>query len=155
MKKRISTRHTTKNAFFWIILSLSVMIWAQDSANPQVPVTIKSVPPKWPILINPVIEFPKAKTETSQNRDVERLVNGFRVQVLATRSSTRADDLKTTLIQKTSLPVYIFFESPNYKVRVGNYLITRKEADKAQKTIRALGYKTAWVVQSRIVVKEP
>lgn len=139
---------------FWLIFFLSPAIRGQDSVTSPIPTTIQSVPPEWPILINPVIEFPESKTDFGQRHAVEKLVNGYRVQIIATRSSTKADDLKAALIQKTSLPVYISFESPNYKVRVGNYL-TRKEADKAQKTIRSLGYKTAWVVQSRVITKQP
>jgi len=139
---------------FYAILALSSTLFGQDSVAQATPFTIKSVPPKWPLLINPLIPPPDTKPSPNRNQPVEKLVNGYRIQVLATRSSTKADELKASLIEKTSLPVYISFESPNYKVRVGNYL-TRKEADKARKTLRSLGYRTAWVVQSRVIVREP
>ena len=45
--------------------------------------------------------------------------------------------------------IYIIFELPNYKLRVGNFL-NRKEAENFQKKIVRLGYRTAWVVPTMI-----
>ena len=45
--------------------------------------------------------------------------------------------------------IYIIFELPNYKLRVGNF-VNRKEAESFQKKIVRLGYRTAWVVPTMI-----
>ena len=148
-----------RHSYLNIISVISVLFVVIGSANGQDSVmqtdsalTIKSVPPKWPMLINPMIDMSNNKPAES-TQSVEKLVSGYRVQLLATRSSEKADELKAKLIRKTAMPVYISFEPPNYKVRVGNYQ-TRKEADVAQQTLRALGYRTAWVVQSRVLIRE-
>ena len=49
--------------------------------------------------------------------------------------------------------IYIIFELPNYKLRVGNFL-NRKEAESFQKKIVRLGYRTAWVVPTMIEMED-
>lgn len=57
--------------------------------------------------------------------------------------------LKTNLEKLIDQKVYIIFELPNYKLRVGDF-INRKEAENIQKKIVQLGYRTAWVVPTLI-----
>ena len=57
-----------------------------------------------------------------------------------------ADD---SFLESVDKKIYIIFELPNYKLRVGNFL-NRKEAESFQKKIVRLGYRTAWVVPTMI-----
>jgi len=59
----------------------------------------------------------------------KELVQGFRVQLLATKDEINArDERKKALFILQGEDVYLEFESPYYKLRVGNCL-TRKEAE--------------------------
>ena len=57
--------------------------------------------------------------------------------------------LKTEIEKSINEQIYIIFELPNYKLRVGNF-VNRKEAESFQKKIVRLGYRTAWIVPTMI-----
>lgn len=49
-------------------------------------------------------------------------ISGYRLQLMQTTDRKKANEAKTTLLEKyPDLDVYITFQAPNYKVRVGNY----------------------------------
>ena len=83
-------------------------------------------------------------------------VNGYRVQVYS-GGNTRADREKAyqarTKAKQTypSLPAYAHFFSPHWKCLVGNF-IDYKEAEKVLKQMKALGFKQAIIVKSKISV---
>ena len=82
-------------------------------------------------------------------------IPGFRVQVLFTQDINAANQMKEDV--ENSLPVdwiYVVYESPYYKVRVGNYL-ERTSALPMIKKLRSLGYKDAWVVPDNVVNNLP
>lgn len=89
-------------------------------------------------------------TETSLKKLVK--VNGYRVQILSTDSFDEADNLKLdvhTRLQST--PVYVEFESPYYKVRVGDLVESNHAYDLSDK-LKQLGYKNTLVVQDSVMV---
>jgi len=45
--------------------------------------------------------------------------------------------------------VYVDFEAPNYKVRVGDF-IDRDSAESLQQDLVQMGYNSAWVLRTRI-----
>ena len=45
--------------------------------------------------------------------------------------------------------VYIDFEAPLYKLRIGNF-VERKKAERAIESIERLGAKDAWIVRTKI-----
>jgi hypothetical protein len=45
--------------------------------------------------------------------------------------------------------VYVDFEAPNYKVRIGDF-IDRKSAESLQKGLVQMGYNSAWILRTRI-----
>jgi len=45
--------------------------------------------------------------------------------------------------------VYVVYETPNYKVRVGDF-IAREDADKMRQKLQNMGYLSAWVIRTRI-----
>lgn len=86
---------------------------------------------------------------------VSDTVQGFRVQVLFTQEIETAAALRDTL--NTLLPeeyVYIVYEQPYYKVRVGNYTDRVNANDMLRKMI-AKGYSDAWVVPDNVLTNLP
>lgn len=77
--------------------------------------------------------------------------SGYRIQLISTQNFSEAISIKTEADSLFSLPVYVDFEPPNYKVRIGNYL-SNEEASDMQNTIFKRGYNTAWVVPSKIII---
>ena len=84
-------------------------------------------------------------------------VNGYRVQIFS-GGNTRADRTKAHQAMSKakqnypSLPAYTHFFSPHWKCLVGNF-IDYKEADKVLKQMKALGFKQAIIVKSKISVQ--
>jgi hypothetical protein len=86
---------------------------------------------------------------------VPETIPGFRVQVLFTQDIDAANQMKDNV--ESALPenwVYVVYESPYYKVRVGNYT-ERASAVPMIKKLRSLGYKDAWVVPDNVVSNLP
>jgi hypothetical protein len=76
---------------------------------------------------------------------------GFRVQVMFTQDIDQATQMRDSL--NVLLPddwVYIVFDSPYYKVRVGNYL-DRPSANKMVRVLVGKGFKDAWVVPDVVI----
>lgn len=105
--------------------------------------------PNWPIILNPLLPTAPVKTEKPVEPIKDQLVSGFRVQVLATRYYKKADSLRVVLVKNYGTEVYIDFEAPNYKVRVGNF-VTRNQAEKLQSELKSRGYENAWIIQTRV-----
>ena len=49
--------------------------------------------------------------------------------------------------------VYIDFETPLYKLRIGNYVV-RKNAEKAIKSISRLGVKDSWIIRTKTIIED-
>lgn len=74
---------------------------------------------------------------------------GWRVQIFASASMVNADALAEKARAKFTEPVYVEYEPPLYKVRVGDFL-TKREAEMMR--TRALSEDfDAWVVESLVV----
>ncbi|MBI4549144.1 MAG: SPOR domain-containing protein [Ignavibacteriae bacterium] len=85
---------------------------------------------------------------------VSETVQGFRVQALFTQDIDQANQVKDSISKQ--LPdewVYIVYDAPYYKVRVGNFLV-RSDANPMVKKLVSLGYRDAWIVPD-IVIKHP
>jgi len=77
-------------------------------------------------------------------------VTGFRVQICAVSDEEGARQIHRDAILKfLDEEVYLIYDSPYYKVRVGNCL-TRYEADKLQQLAIEKGFDDAWVVRTKI-----
>ncbi|MCF7832848.1 MAG: SPOR domain-containing protein [Candidatus Marinimicrobia bacterium] len=77
--------------------------------------------------------------------------SGYRIQLISTQNLSEAITIKTQADSLYSVPVYVDFEPPNYKVRIGNY-ITKEEAMGIQTLMQEQGFKNAWLVPSKIVI---
>jgi cell division protein FtsN len=101
------------------------------------------------------VKEPKPTTRkgtAKSSREISRseLVMGFRVQVYQSTSVEQANQVKndvSLLLQDTE--VYMDYDSPNYKVRVGDFQ-TRAAANEMMNLLMEKGYKEAWVVPDRV-----
>ncbi len=134
----------------WIALVASIVI-GQETDLKKIfdPNEHRDVQPKWPVIINNVLEGENLIDSILAADTVHWVTDGFRVQVLASKSMTKADSLSTILNSTLTDSVYVVYETPNYKVRVGDY-VARVEADKMRGLLHKMGYRSAWVVRTRI-----
>jgi len=79
------------------------------------------------------------------------VAQGFRVQIFASSSIDEANAARATAMEKVgSDSVYVVYDPPVYKVRVGDYA-ARLEANQRLSRLINLGYPDAWVVADRIL----
>ncbi|MBI1806300.1 MAG: SPOR domain-containing protein [Ignavibacteria bacterium] len=82
-------------------------------------------------------------------------ISGFRVQVLFTQEIDQANQLKENLAN--AVPddwVYVVYEAPYYKVRVGNFA-DRSTANQMVRKLVSIGYKDAWIVPDNVMKNPP
>ncbi|MEC7820904.1 MAG: SPOR domain-containing protein, partial [Candidatus Neomarinimicrobiota bacterium] len=60
-----------------------------------------------------------------------------------------AEKFKSDLEEIYKNKIYIIFEAPNYKVRIGDF-IDRKSAEEMRKKLSKKGHSTAWIIRSKI-----
>ena len=114
------------------------------------PATLKEPKIKLPVMLKPdellPPQFSPAETDT--------VVDGFRVQVISTQDVNEANRLMMELSSLFGNEVYIIFDSPNYKVRVGNFR-SRGNAEKARHRIVDLGHRAAWIIRTKVRKNQP
>ena len=110
---------------------------------------IKDIQPNWPVIINNVLDDSTSFEFVLSLDSVQSVLEGYRVQVLATRYIERADSLAAIMKNTISDSVYVDFEAPNYKVRVGDF-IDRDIAETLQQELVEMGYNSAWILRTRI-----
>ena len=99
------------------------------------------------IIVSPTIDSLVIKT-IARNQE-NPTIPGFRIQVYNANSQVEAEKIKEWLMQfDPTLQLYIMYQAPNFKVRVGNF---RKRVD-AQYLLNALHEKfpSAFLVPDRI-----
>lgn len=75
---------------------------------------------------------------------------GYRVQLFSTELEFEARLIEEEALVKFAESVYLIFDSPVYKIRVGD-CASRAEANKLRQRAVDLGFQDAWVVQSKVV----
>jgi hypothetical protein len=73
-------------------------------------------------------------------------IDVYRVQVFTSRLYVEANRERLLAEEIFSLPVYLDFEVPYYKVRVGDFA-TREEAEKIIPEMTRIGYPETWVAR--------
>ena len=109
----------------------------------------KDIKPNWPVIINNVLDDSTSFEFLLSLDSVQSVSEGYRVQVLATRYFERAESLAVIMKNTVSDSVYVDFEAPNYKVRIGDF-INRDSAESLQKDLVQMGYYSAWILRTRI-----
>jgi hypothetical protein len=103
-------------------------------------------------------EFEQLRATSERQQDsvvVEsEVVQGFRIQVFASGGIDEANAMRQTAVQRlTEDSVYVVFDPPIYKVRVGDFR-TRVEANQRLGVISAMGFADAWVVGDKITIRK-
>jgi len=140
---------------FWkgtIIFVVIVPLFGQTKEEFD-PSRIKDIPVKWPRIYHSFLKESSAVNDTSVLDTSISEVDGFRVQVFATGYSRSADSLKTILEHLGYKDVYIAFDTPVYKVRVGNF-VSRNEAEKTRENLVKQKFDTAWIVRSKVFARK-
>jgi len=114
------------------------------------PATLKEPKIKLPVMLKPDELLPPQFSPV----ETDTVVDGFRVQVLSTQDLNEANHLMIELSSLFGNEVYIVFNSPNYKVRVGNFRF-RGNAEKARQRIVDLGHRAAWIIRTRVSNNQP
>ena len=110
---------------------------------------VKDIQPNWPVIINNVLDDSTSFEFLLSLDSVQSVSEGYRVQVLATRYFEWADSLAVIMKNTVSDSVYVDFEAPNYKVRIGDF-IDRDSAESLQQELVQMGYNSAWILRARI-----
>ena len=134
-----------------ILVLASSLCLSQTGKDKFDPSKLKNPEPRWPKIISPLmVDSQWVKTDTPDSAQV--IIEGFRVQMLATGDRGKAENLKNELFLNYVDDIYVVFEAPNYKVRMGNF-IDRKNAEKFRQILVNSGYPSAWIIRTRIEPK--
>ena len=131
---------------FSILLSVPLLTQDIQAIDHKI---VKDIQPNWPVIINNVLDDSTSFEFLLSLDSVQSVSEGYRVQVLATRYFERADSLAVIMKSTLSDSVYVDFEAPNYKVRVGDF-IDRDSAESLQQELVQMGYNSAWILRARI-----
>ena len=163
-------------SIFWLSIYIGIisLLWCCKSSEEaenktESPAGFKEFLAKYEKTFNPAdfdlsidsIHFiEKKQQEALQAAEIVTLappetISGFRVQVLFTPDIEQANQMRDTL--SILLPeewIYIVYDSPYYKVRVGNY-IDRTAASVTIKKLIDLGFNEPWIVPDKIIKNPP
>ena len=101
------------------------------------------------------IEQQRAASEASKDSLIieSEPTQGYRIQIFATSNIDEANAMRLTTVQRvTEDSVYIVYDPPVYKVRVGDFR-TRTEASQKLGALSNIGFADAWVVSDRILLR--
>ena len=130
-----------------LILLLFGIVYSQDNSDFILPSDFSDRKPDLPDVILP--NFSDDDSDYSNSINVDGLVKGYRVQVAISENQEDLIDIKDNLEKVIKEKIYIQFELPNYKLRVGNFS-SRKKAELYRNKIVRLGYRSAWVIPTLI-----
>ena len=133
--------------YLLILLQIDVL-FSQNNAsfNPDLLVDPE---PRWPEILNPLSDN-EVKTSASRSLDSNITeIEGFRVQIFATQDRNKADQLQEELALKFDEKIYIIFEAPNYKLRIGDFL-DRDDAEILRMRLVSSDFPSSWIVRTRI-----
>ena len=85
----------------------------------------------------------------SDSLSAGNLVQGYRIQVMISENQEDLVLAKEKLESVIKEKIYIQFELPNYKLRIGNFS-SRKKAELYRTKIVRLGYRSSWVIPTLI-----
>ena len=111
--------------------------------------TLKTNAPEFPFVINKVLTGNHLFIIDSIKQLKLNINEVYRIQIFESTVSSiaRAEAKRFQNILGDS--VYIDFEAPLYKLRIGNF-VERKKAERAIESIERLGAKDAWIVRTKI-----
>ncbi|HIF29340.1 MAG: SPOR domain-containing protein [bacterium] len=130
-----------------IILFITSSIYGQSDFI--LPSDFVDSPPNLPNVVLPSFDDDNSDSEVSIDTNLINSVKGYRIQVAISQNEKDLIDIKEKLEVVVKEKIYIKFELPNYKLRVGNF-DSRKKAEIYRNKVIQLGYRSAWVVPTLI-----
>ena len=133
---------------YLLVFLLSSILLSQSNAsfNPE---QLIDPEPRWPEILNPINDNDRM-IDTDRGLDTNITeIEGFRVQVFATQDRNRADELQDELKIKFNEKIYIIFEAPIYKLRVGDFF-DRDDAELMRMKLVSSNFPSAWIVRTKI-----
>ena len=134
-----------------LFILFSTLLIAQDKKIKFDPNKLIDPEPKWPLISSPLY-FQNLFNDKVSIDSTHIVIEGYRVQILATKQLAKAEKLQKDLSSILNQKIYIVFEAPNYKVRVGNF-IDRSKAENFRKNLIKEGYQSSWIIRTRIEPK--
>jgi len=114
------------------------------------PVRVEVVPDSGDSMVPPgdmsYLAFDSVSSETDP-REV------YRLQIFTSRLYAEANRERELAEEIFNLPVYLDYEVPYYKLRVGDF-VNREEAESMLGEIKAIGYRNAWVARVILRIRE-
>ncbi len=133
-----------------ILFVLFNLIYSQNKKIDFNPDLLNDPDPNWPQIVNPLSDSFESESKISSKSDsIQADIEGFRVQVFATQDRKKAEGIKEELLFKFDENIYIIFEAPNYKVRIGNFL-DRDDAEKLRIELVKESLSSSWIVRTKI-----
>jgi len=100
---------------------------------------------------------PESRADSLRNMAGEETVPGWRIQICAIANETKAREIlqqaEDVFEKFENLKVYFTYDSPYYKVRLGD-CITRYQADRLLQVAMENGFNDAWVVKTNVFRQE-
>ena len=139
----------SKKYFFFVSIFSFIMAQNPNEINQK---KLKDILPRWPVIVNNALDDSTSFDKVLKKDSTQLISEGYRVQILATRYYEYADSIAISISNRITDSVYVEYETPNYKVRVGDF-INRDNAEFLQQELFNLGYKSAWILRSRITAQ--
>ena len=130
------------------ILLLFGLVYSQDNSDFILPSDFSDRKPDLPEIVLPNFND-NEDSEYSGTINMDGMIKGYRVQVMTSENQEDLIEVKDKLEKTIKEKIYIQFELPNYKLRVGNFS-SRKKAELYRNKIARLGYRSAWVIPTSI-----
>ena len=131
-----------------LTLLLFGLVYSQNNVDFISPSDFNDKKPDIPNIILPNLNDHN-DSEYSNSVNIDGLIKGYRVQLMISENQEDLIEAKNNLEKIIKEKIYIQFELPNYKLRVGNFS-SRKKAELYRNKIVRLGYRSAWVIPTLI-----
>ena len=131
---------------FLIIVFATSLIYGQSDFI--LPSDFVDNPPNLPNVVLPSFDDDN-DFDVTIDTNFTNSVKGYRIQVAISQDENDLIDIKEKLELIIKEKIYIKFELPNYKLRIGNF-DSRKKAEAYRNRVIQLGYRSAWVVPTLI-----
>ena len=125
------------------------ILFAQDSLFWFDMSKVRDPIPKTPIVMDKIFGLSQFTMIDSLKKIKISTLDGYRLQLYESSSAGEANKKMGKYRKSLKDSLYLVFDAPLYKIRYGNY-VTKNEAEIEKNNLRNKGYRTAWVVKSRI-----
>ena len=132
-----------------LLFSIISILHGQNNKIKFDPNKLRDPELKWPKIINPINSKNLSNQDSTSLDSASIIVEGFRIQLFATRDRFNAEKFQIDLGKIYDKKIYVIFEAPNYKVRIGNF-IDRNRAEKVRSEFSKKGYPSAWIIRTKI-----